>query len=90
VGGFRPHGAPGISVTRATHLGTDTDRDADKPLVGEADSVVDDLAAYADAGTTRVVLDFYTRDVDEQLEQLERWSDRVLPRLPEQRAASGD
>ncbi len=87
---FERSGTPEIAVTRATHLGTDTDRDPEKPLVGEADAVVDDLAAYADAGTTRVVLDFYTRDVDGQLEQLERWSERVLPRLQEQEGDRDD
>ena len=79
---FDRDGTPEIAVTRATHLGSDTDRDTDKPLVGEAEAVLDDLAAYAEAGTTRVVLDFYTRDVDQQLEQLTRWRERVLPHLP--------
>jgi alkanesulfonate monooxygenase SsuD/methylene tetrahydromethanopterin reductase-like flavin-dependent oxidoreductase (luciferase family) len=87
---FDRAGTPEIAVTRATQVGTDTDRDPEKPLVGEADAVLEDLAAYADAGATRVVLDFYTRDVDEQLDQLERWSERVLPRLQDRSAGGGD
>lgn len=78
---FDRSGDPEIAVTRATHAGTDTERDTDRLLIGEPESIAEDVEAYADAGTTRIVLDFYTRDVEEQIEQIERWGDRVLPAL---------
>jgi alkanesulfonate monooxygenase SsuD/methylene tetrahydromethanopterin reductase-like flavin-dependent oxidoreductase (luciferase family) len=74
-------GEPGIAVTRPTQVAADPDRDPDRPLVGDAETVAADVRAYADAGTTRLVLDFYTRDPAEQATQIERWGERVLPLL---------
>jgi probable F420-dependent oxidoreductase len=78
---FDREGTPEIAVTRATQVDEDPDRDPEKPLVGDAAEVAEDVAAYADGGTTRIVLDFYSRDVDEQCRQIERWGDRVLALL---------
>jgi probable F420-dependent oxidoreductase len=78
---FDREGDPEVVVTRPVHVGTDTDLDTDRLFVGEADAVAEDVADYADAGATRINLDFYTTDVDEQAEQLRRVGERVLPRL---------
>lgn len=72
-------GDPEIAVVRPADVGSDADRDADRPLVGPADSVIDDVGAYADAGTTRVLIDFFTRDPDEQVRQVERFGGDVIP-----------
>lgn len=73
---YERDGEPEIAVVRAVHVGEDTDRDT--LLTGTPEKIVDDLEAYADAGVTRVVLDFYTTDIDEQVEQVRRFGRDVL------------
>lgn len=73
---FDRDGDPGVAVVRPVEVGGE---DADRPLVGPAASVAADLDAYAAAGATRMVLDFFTTDVDEQVAQLERFADEVRP-----------
>jgi alkanesulfonate monooxygenase SsuD/methylene tetrahydromethanopterin reductase-like flavin-dependent oxidoreductase (luciferase family) len=68
-----------VAAGRSTHVGTDTDLDADRPLIGDADSVISDVQAYADAGTTHVFIDFFTLDPAERCEQIERFGRRVIP-----------
>jgi probable F420-dependent oxidoreductase len=72
-------GDPEIALTRAVHVGADAERDT--LLTGEPAEIVEDVEAYAEAGVTRIVLDFYTREVDEQIEQIERFADRVMSAL---------
>lgn len=74
-------GEPGIAITRPVHVGTDIDRSTDRPFIGEPSSIVDDIREYADAGVTRVYIDFYTKDTEEQLEQVDRFGEEVLPAL---------
>lgn len=71
-------GEPEIAVVRATHVGTDTDLDTDRPLIGSADSIREDVEAYREAGTTRVVIDFFTTDIDEQIEQIRRFGEQII------------
>lgn len=78
---FDRSGDPEIVVTRPIHVGTDTEMDMDRFFVGEAESILEDVEAYADAGVTRINLDFYTTDVDTQAEQLERVGDRIIDAL---------
>jgi probable F420-dependent oxidoreductase len=78
---FDRDGEPEIAVTRPIHVGTDTDLDTDRFFVGEAADVIDDIEAYADAGVTRINIDFYTTDVDEQSEQIQRVGDRIIDAL---------
>lgn len=78
---FEREGDPEIAVVRATDVGPDPDRDPSKPLVGEPAAVAADVEAYAEAGTTRVVIDFYTTDIDEQVEQVRRFADGVIDAL---------
>lgn len=68
-------GRPEVAVVRPTSVGADVDRDA--LLVGDPGEIIEDVEAYADAGTTRLVIDFYTTDVDEQVEQVERFGREV-------------
>lgn len=70
-------GEPEIAVIRALHVGEDTDRDS--LFTGAPNGIVESIEAYAEAGVTRVVFDFYTTDIDEQVEQVERFADRVMP-----------
>ena len=69
------HGHPEVAVVRPTSVGADADRDA--LLVGDPEAIIEDVEVYADAGTTHLVIDFYTTDVDEQVEQVERFGREV-------------
>lgn len=69
---------PEIAVTRPTEIGTDPDRDSSKPLVGEPEAIANDIEKYVEAGTTRIVIDFYTTNIDEQVEQIRRFGDDVV------------
>lgn len=71
---FDRDGDPGVAVVRPVDVGGVNE---ERPLVGPPASVAADLDAYAAAGATRVVLDFFTTDPDEQVRQLERFADEV-------------
>lgn len=72
-------GEPEIALMRAVHCGTDTDLDTDRPLIGDSDTVIEDLCEYEDAGLTRLTMDFFTTDIDEQVEQIRRFGEDVVP-----------
>jgi len=76
---YERKGVPGIAITRPVHVGTDTTRSTDRPFIGDPESIVDDIREYIDAGVTRVYMDFYTKNIDEQLEQVRRFGEQVLP-----------
>ena len=76
---YNRSGTPEIAVVRPIHIGTDAGRDIDRLLIGDAESFIEDVRRYADAGTTRIVVDFFSRDIDDQLEQLRRLSRDVTP-----------
>ena len=78
---YNRSGTPEIAVVRPVYIGTDTDRDTNRLLIGDAESFVEDVRRYADAGTTRIVVDFFSRDTDDQLEQLRRLSHDVIPEI---------
>lgn len=78
---FDRSGDPELVVTRPIHVGTDSEMDEDRFFVGEAESIIDDIEAYAATGVTRINIDFYTTDIDAQVEQLERVSDRIIDAL---------
>lgn len=71
-------GTPEVVASRAVHVGSGSDIDESRPLVGSPESIAADIEAYIDAGTTHLLLDFYTLDLDEQIEQIERFNDEVL------------
>jgi probable F420-dependent oxidoreductase len=75
---FDREGDPEVAVVRPVHVGTDTERDPSKLLVGDPDSILDDVEAYAEAGVTRLVLDFYDHDAEAQCEQLRRFGEHVI------------
>ena len=72
-------GEPEITLMRAFQLGTGDSVDDDRLLVGDPDAVISDIEAYVDAGVTRLMLDFYTPDTDEQCRQLQQFGDEVIP-----------
>lgn len=78
-GDYDRQGAPEIALLRAVQIDEDSDRDG--PLAGSPEKVRRDVEAYRDAGVTHVGLMFYTLDVDEQIEQLRRFSREVVPEL---------
>ncbi|WP_255152063.1 TIGR03619 family F420-dependent LLM class oxidoreductase [Halorarius halobius] len=76
---FDREGEPKAAVSRPVHVGTDTDRDTDRPLIGSAEEVIEDIEAYADAGTTHLHITTYDISVEAQLEQIRRFGDEVIP-----------
>lgn len=76
---FDRDGEPRVAVSRPVHVGTDTDRDTDRPLIGPVDDVIADVEAYADAGTTNLHITTYDTSLDSQLEQIHRFGDEVVP-----------
>jgi probable F420-dependent oxidoreductase len=76
---FDRDGTPNVAAGRSAHVGTDTDLDSERPLIGDADNVIGDVEAYVDAGTTHVFIDFFTLDPDERREQIERFGQQVIP-----------
>lgn len=74
-------GEPDIAVVRPFHVGTDTDRDTSRPLVGSASSVIDDIQEYIDAGVTRITLavDLSQNSLESEVSQLNRFADGVMP-----------
>jgi molybdenum cofactor biosynthesis enzyme MoaA len=48
-------------------------------LIGSADTVIDDVTAYQKAGVTRIQIDFFAMDADDQIEQMRRFGEQVLP-----------
>jgi len=75
---FNREGSPEIAVVRPVHIGTNTDMDLDRPLVGEPASIISDIEAYREAGVTRIVIDFFNRDPDDHVHQIERFADEVI------------
>jgi probable F420-dependent oxidoreductase len=74
-------GSPGVAVSRLVHVGSDTSLDTDRTFVGSAESIREDVRAYADAGVTDVGLMFYTLDIEEQRRQIRAFGDRVIGEL---------
>lgn len=64
---------------RLIHVGEDTELDSDRPLVGAPESIIDDIETYAGAGCTRLLVNFFTPDLDAQMEQILRFGREVLP-----------
>lgn len=74
-------GEPQIAVARPVHVGTDTDRSTDRPLVGEPESILEDVETYADVGTTRLILTTYDTSTEAQLEQIRRFGEEIIPEV---------
>jgi alkanesulfonate monooxygenase SsuD/methylene tetrahydromethanopterin reductase-like flavin-dependent oxidoreductase (luciferase family) len=75
---FDREGEPQIAVARPVHVGTDTERSTDQPLVGEPESILEDIETYAEAGTTRLILTTYDISREGQLEQISRFGDEII------------
>jgi probable F420-dependent oxidoreductase len=72
-------GTPEVAVSRPVHVGDDPPFSSDRILVGEPEEIIADLEDYVAAGTTHFVANFFTMDVDEQVEQIERLGAEVIP-----------
>lgn len=71
-------GAPVVAAE--TRLRIDDDTEADRPLAGSPDDVIDGVQGYLDAGTTRLVLSMLEpADVGDIVDQLTRFADEVRP-----------
>lgn len=69
-------GDPRIGVMRPVNI--DQAADPDRLLQGTPDDVIADVEAYQDAGTTRLIVDFFTTDVDEQLDLMRQFGDEII------------
>jgi probable F420-dependent oxidoreductase len=76
---FDRSGAPEISIMRPIDVGNESGSDPDRLFVGSPDEIIADIEDYRESGATRVVMDFATQDLDEQLTQVERMGRDVLP-----------
>lgn len=74
---FDREGEPAVAVYADANLGAADD--PDRPLVGPLESVRDGVEAYADAGTTRLVLSVGgVETADELVDQIARFGDDVV------------
>lgn len=78
---FDREGEPAIAVARPVKVEDDTEENADKPLVGSPDSIVEDIEQYAEAGVTRLVVTTHDTATEAQLEQIRRFGESVIPRF---------
>lgn len=76
---FDRKGDPEISVLRPVSL--DEDADPDRLLSGPPSAIIEDVEAYREAGTTRLIVDFFTTDVDEQVRLMEEFGEEVIDEL---------
>lgn len=76
---YNRSGEPEIAVREILHVGPDVPTDHNHPVTGPADSVISRLQQYVDVGTTRFLMTFHTGNQEEQLEQLERIGDEIIP-----------
>ncbi|WP_435361868.1 TIGR03619 family F420-dependent LLM class oxidoreductase [Haloarchaeobius sp. DFWS5] len=76
---FEREGEPEIGLLRPMHVAEDGSGPSGKILTGTPESVVEDVQSYVDAGATRIIVDFFSTDIDDQVEQLERIGEHVIP-----------
>jgi probable F420-dependent oxidoreductase len=76
---FDRSGVPEISIMRPIDVGNESGSDPDRPLIGSPEEILEDVEAYREAGATRIVMDFATLDLDEQLRQVERVGRDIIP-----------
>jgi probable F420-dependent oxidoreductase len=76
---FEREGDPEIAVLRPVNL--DVNADPERLLSGGPASIAADIERYQEAGATRIVVDFFTTDIDEQIALLEQFGDEVIDAL---------
>jgi probable F420-dependent oxidoreductase len=76
---FERPGEPEIAVTRPVDLDAETARDTDRPFVGDADDVIEDVERYIEAGVTRINIDYYDRTSEAIPETIRAFGEQVLP-----------
>jgi len=76
---FNRAGEPEIALCRPVDVGPTTRDETERLFIGSAESIVEDIEQYVDAGVTRIVFDFYANEKTDHLDQLDRLTDEVLP-----------
>ncbi|USZ73698.1 TIGR03619 family F420-dependent LLM class oxidoreductase [Natronosalvus halobius] len=72
-------GVPEISARCRVHVG-DWNGDApDVATIGDPESIVNDVEAYADAGTTHFIVGTMTDSLEAEIEQIHRIGDEIIP-----------
>lgn len=69
-------GEPRIGVLRPVDI--DPDANSDRLLQGTPAEVIADVEAYEQAGATRLIVDFFTTDIDEQLSLMREFGDEII------------
>lgn len=82
---FDRDGAPALSHTHDTYVTQDRQSLPEgytaSPTAGTSEEVAEAIEEYADAGATRINLRLRGLSIDERVEQIERFSDEVIPML---------
>ena len=73
---FERDGEPDIAVLRPVSMGDNAD--PDRLLSGEPADIIEDIETYREAGTTRIIVDFFTTDIDEQVRLMEQFGDEII------------
>jgi len=76
---FDRDGEPKISLTRPVDVAGDTARDTDRPLVGDPDSIIEDVQRYVDAGVTRINIDYFDRTREDVARTVRVFGEEVIP-----------
>ncbi|WP_436348074.1 TIGR03619 family F420-dependent LLM class oxidoreductase [Natronorubrum sp. FCH18a] len=78
---YNRDGEPAVGVSRPFYVATRGETTPDRPLMGEPAKIIEDIQAFRDVGVTQFDLAFTSGDPDDQITQLERFSDSVLSQL---------
>ncbi|WP_458210641.1 TIGR03619 family F420-dependent LLM class oxidoreductase [Haladaptatus sp. NG-SE-30] len=76
---FDREGDPEIAVLRPVNL--DADANSDRLLSGSPESIIEDIKSYRAAGVTRLIVDFFTTDIDKQVALMTQFGDEVIDAL---------
>lgn len=72
-------GEPDIAVRQSVYIEEGYETDSEVASVGSSDDVIDDVKAYTDAGTTHFTMSSLASTLEDELEQIERFGNEVIP-----------
>ncbi|MEF8780887.1 MAG: TIGR03619 family F420-dependent LLM class oxidoreductase [Haloferacaceae archaeon] len=76
---FDREGVPEISARRRIHVGDHPDADHEYTSAGEPAEIIEDIEAYAEAGTTQLIVGTAVDTLEEELEQIRLVEDEIMP-----------
>jgi len=72
-------GVPEISARLRVHVGEHPDADHEYTAAGEPAEIVEAIEAYAEAGTTQLIVGSAADTLEEELEQIRLFEDEIMP-----------